>query len=121
MMTPDEYLQRLTELERAATPGNWVVRVNKWKQVDGIVAPNPDPGDDCAPPDVVIVETDSGHYPPRPADAMLIAVARNVLPYLLAVARAAGEVVRAEQERISEVDRAAAHQALVMAWKGLGR
>lgn len=114
-MTEQTLLEHLTELEQKATPGPWKVRV-KGNRVWGIVVP----ASLQEPLDVVIVETDSGYYPPRMPEARFIAVARNAMPDLLALARAAGEVVRAERERISGQDRDEAHQALVVAWKRVG-
>lgn len=108
---------------RVREPGPWVVRVNDRERVDGIVAPNPAPGDDDNPKDAVIVETDSGHYPPGPGDAMLIAVTRNILPQLLAVAQAVGEVVRVERGPVSKrylAEQFEAHRALAEAWDRLG-
>lgn len=91
----------LRALEKAATPGPWLI------ESDGIVTsaalPPPEhwPGEHSeiiGSTDVRrIVQTDSGYYPPREADAALIVAMRNALPALLdaldEATKPAGDVV----------------------------
>lgn len=79
-------IKKLRELDAAATPGPWSVIVDsfgeddKYTRCGGIAT-----GNDAMPlyDRTMIVETDSGFYPPDLPTAHLIATMRNALPELL--------------------------------------
>lgn len=71
-MTPAR-LAELRAVADAATKGPWVAVI-----ADGACL-----GIDAEADPDGIVETDAGHYPPKPADAVFIAAARAAVPDLL--------------------------------------
>jgi len=79
-------ISELEAIEKAMTAAPW-----EWDSDPALIGP-PRTEDYGAGPQVVrdrIVETDSGYYGPSDPDRAGIAAARNALPALLAIAKAA--------------------------------
>jgi hypothetical protein len=81
-------IDRLRELDSAATPGPWK------EYLRGYVVADASPQDDATPDDEVGTYFSAELYGPNiDADAALIPEARNALPKLLAIAEAARDVL----------------------------
>lgn len=88
-MTPERVtLDELDHLEKEATPGPWEVEADPSGCDPGRIEYIHARGEQ-------IVKTDNGIYGPSLADAELITAARNMLPDLIKIARAAQELRKA--------------------------
>lgn len=82
-------LDKLEQLEKAATPGPWAwgPKLSEDEEKDDIDHINDRDGDP-------VIVRDSGVYPPDVPTAEMIIAARNALPQLIRVARAAEDVLK---------------------------